>query len=141
MTNSTTESFPIADIQSIKFGAQTMILNQIDGTVNTWNIDNIYNYAFDESLELSDQLYKINSSLTIFPNPATNLVNVLFSSGQVTSITIDIIDVNGKQIQQIYQGMHDGEKTYHWNSSLAKGTYYCQIVTDRKVITRPIIIQ
>ena len=43
LTNSTTEVFPISDIQSIKFGTETMILNELDGTVNTWNIDDIDN--------------------------------------------------------------------------------------------------
>ena len=46
LTNTTTASFPISDIQSIKFGASSMILYKLDGTVTTWDIIDIDNYAF-----------------------------------------------------------------------------------------------
>ena len=46
LTNTTTATFPISDIQSIKFGASAMILYKLDGTVTSWNIVDIDNYAF-----------------------------------------------------------------------------------------------
>jgi hypothetical protein len=141
LKNSATESFPVSGIRSIKFGAETMVLNQLDGTVTIWNIEDIDKYAFDEDIGASDPLQADNSDVIVFPNPAANLVNIQFTSGQNTSLTIDIIDSNGKHIQQVYMGDHQGTHAYQWNSSVPKGVYYCRIATDSKVITKPIIIQ
>ena len=52
-----------------------------------------------------------------------------------------LIDVNGKHIQEVYRGAHQGQETYQWLSNSVKGTYYCRITTDKKVITKPVIIQ
>ena len=141
LTNSTTETFSVSGIQSIKFGAETMILNELDGTVTTWDIEDIDNYAFDGTANLSDELNMESSNLTVYPNPASNLVNLAFTTSQVTTVTIDVLDASGRVVEQIYQGEHQGEQTYTWNSNVKMGTYYCRINTGSKIITKPIIIQ
>jgi len=69
------------------------------------------------------------------------LVNIEFFGVQVGNIVIDIIDVNGKAIQEVYRGAHQGKQTYQWFSNSIKGTYYCRITMDHKTITKPVIIQ
>jgi hypothetical protein len=141
LTNTSIETFPISSIKSIKFGNSTMILNEINGTVTTWDISDINNYDFSSSLGLNDQMNIENSTLQLFPNPSSNLVNIQFSGVQVGNIVIDILDVNGKEIQEVYRGAHQGQQTHQWLSNSIKGTYYCRITTDTKVITKPVIIQ
>ncbi len=141
LTNSTTETFSVSGIQSIKFGAETMILNELDGTVTTWDIEDIDNYAFDGTANLSDELNIESSNLTVYPNPASNLVNLAFTTSKVTTVTIDVLDASGRVVEQVYQGEHQGEQTYKWNSHVKSGTYYCRINTGNKIITKPIIIQ
>ena len=141
LTNASIETFPISSIRSIKFGNSTMILNEFNGTVSTWNISDINNYDFSSSVGLNDQVNIENSTLQLFPNPSSNLVNIQFLGVQVGNILIDIIDVNGKQIQEVYRGAQEGQQTYQWFCNSVKGTYYCRITTDTKVITKPIIIQ
>jgi hypothetical protein len=141
LTNASIETFPISSIKSIKFGNSTMILNELNGTVTTWDISDINNYDFSSSAGLSDQMNIENSTLQLFPNPSSNLVNIQFSGVQVGNIVIDILDVNGKEIQEVYRGAHQGQQTHQWLSNSIKGTYYCRIATDTKVITKPVIIQ
>jgi len=141
LTNSSVESFPISNIQSLKFGESSMTLYELNGTITTWEISNINNYAFDGSASIGDELSIENSSLTIFPNPSSNLVNVQFTSTMSNDVTIDVIDLNGKVIETLFQGQHLGEQTYQWNSNVQAGVYYCRIVTQNKVITKPITIQ
>jgi hypothetical protein len=141
LNNSTIETFPIANIQSIKFGTSSMILNQSDGTVNTWNIQDINNYAFDGLTGVKDLITVSNSNLTIYPNPAIGLVNIQYTTGFNTFITIEIIDANGKPIQQVYQGEHNSSQLYTWDANVPKGIYYCRISTDNKSISKPIIIK
>jgi len=141
LNNSTVETFPIANIQSIKFGTSSMILNEFDGTVTTWNIQDINNYAFDNTSGIQDIIQSGKSDLSIFPNPSFGEVNIQFQSEETTSISIEIIDAYGNQIRKIYSGAHQGNKTYKWNENVPNGLYYCRIITDNKTITKPIILK
>jgi len=142
LNNTTVETFPITNIQSIKFGANSMILNEFDGTATTWNIQDINNYAFDSSLSGIKDVIDINkNSLTIFPNPSVGEVNIQFESEKTSFITIEIIDAKGNQIQNIFRGEHQGKETYKWNGNVPNGVYYCRILTEDKTITKPIIIK
>ena len=141
LTNNSTASFPITSIRSIKFSNSTMILNELNGTVTTWAIADINNYDFSSMVGLNDQATVENSSLQLFPNPSSNLVNIEFFGVQVGKIVIDIIDVNGKPIQEVYRGDHQGKQTYQWFSNSIKGIFYCRITMDHKTITKPVIIQ
>jgi hypothetical protein len=107
LDNATTETFAVASIQSIKFGVSTMILKEINGTVITWDITDITNYSFTSNAGLNDQVIVENSSLHLFPNPSSDLVNIQFFSAQLGNITVDIIDANGKQIQQVAYAHHE----------------------------------
>ncbi len=140
-TNSTTESFPISDIQSIKFGTSSMILNELNGSVTSWDIGHIDNYRFENTVGINNGTNTETIHLSVFPNPATRLVNIQFSSIMSTLISIDIVDAHGRIIQSIYQGKHQGKETYQWNSNVQNGTYYCRVITDNKTITKPVIIQ
>ena len=141
LNNSAIETFPIANIQSIKFGTSSMILNEFDGTVTTWNIQDINNYAFDGSSGIKDVIDINKGSLTIFPNPSVGEVNIQFESEKTTYITIEIIDAKGNQIQNIFRGEHQGKETYKWNGNVPNGVYYCRILTENKTISKPVIIK
>jgi hypothetical protein len=69
LNNSTTETFAIATIQSIKFGDSTMILKEINGTVTTWDITDIDNYDFSSGVGLNDQV----NPLKRYGFPATKI--------------------------------------------------------------------
>jgi hypothetical protein len=141
LNNSTIETIPIAIIQGIKFGTSSMILNEFDGTVTTWNIQDINNYAFDGSSGIKDLIDISNSSLMIFPNPSIGEVNIQFESAEISFITIEIIDASGNQILQVYHGKHQGKESYKWDGNVPNGVYYCRILSDNKTITKPIIIK
>ena len=118
-----------------------MILNEFDGTVTTWNIQDINNYAFDGSLGIKDLIDINKGSLTILPNPSIGEVNIQFESKKTSYITIEIIDANGNQIRQIFRGEHQGKEAYKWDGNVPNGIYYCRILTNNKTITKPIIIK
>lgn len=140
LLNNTTQSFPISNIKSIKFQSSLMILKENNGTTTSWDITNINNYSFISALGIEDNVFVEKTSLVIFPNPATNLVNIQFDSNLNSTIKIEIIDINGRIIDQIYKGEHQGDQIYKWNSNVQKGVYYCRLMTDYKTITKPIII-
>jgi len=141
LQDNTTETFAIAGIRSIKFGTSSMILNQLDGTVTTWNIEDIDNYAFDESTSLPTSAASSISAIQIYPNPASNLVNLKFEIKESSYITAEITDAQGRYVEQLFQGYVQGEQHYQWQSQVPKGVYYLRISTSQKLVTKPIIIQ
>ena len=142
LNNATINTFPIASIQSIKFGASTMILQEFNGTVSTWNISDINNYAFSPSgVGVDEHPSSFVNVLNIFPNPSSGVVNVQFQTEAMSNITVEIISGEGKKLHQMYAGNHEGLQTYTWNSNLSNGVYYCRILLDKKTITKPFIVK
>jgi len=145
LTNSNIESFQLEEIQSIKFETSSMVLYQFDGTTTSWDIESIDHYSFDGVTNLTEQSISIIQELIVFPNPSSDIINIKFVSNKTEFIAIDILDAKGKQIKKIYEGVHIGEKQFQWNATtrgnIAGGIYYCRISTDKKVITKPFIIQ
>lgn len=134
------EIFPISSINSIKFGASTMILNEIDGTVTTWNINDIVDYSFDDTLSLYELDLTYHNKLTIYPNPTKNLLTIDFYSNQSENINIEIVDALGRIVDLLYNGSNQGRTVYEWNVNVSNGTYYCKITTDTKLIVKPFIV-
>lgn len=95
----------------------------------------------DETADLLNEQKISNDSLNVFPNPALNKINIRFITNRPVDVIIDIIDANGLHVKQIYRGKHIGSQQYQWECDVQKGTYYCRILTDNNVLTKPIIIQ
>jgi hypothetical protein len=134
-------SFPIANIESIKFGVNTMTLKQNNGTTTTWNIQGqIAYYYFSPSAGIEESSTESDVSLNFFPNPCSGDLKIQFISEVNSIITIEILDSGGKRLFEVYSGSHQGIQTYQWNRNLANGVYYCRISTDKKTISKPFIV-
>jgi hypothetical protein len=51
------------------------------------------------------------------------------------------LDLNGKLVRSIFEGMHQGKQTYTWTKDLPSGMYLCRIVSKNKNISKPFLIQ
>jgi hypothetical protein len=145
LSNSNTETFAVADVRSIKFSPVDMVLTKFDGTVNTWNIADIDNYAFDVVTNVNEATLQITDELGIFPNPSSYQVQINYSSNRIEEIRIDVHDINGRLVEQLFQGNHKAETVLTWNakqnSMVQAGQYMIKITTSNKIITKPVIIQ
>ena len=145
LTNSNTETFAVADVQSIKFGTETMILNELDGTVNTWDIDDIENYAFDGVANIHESTTVTSDEVNVYPNPSSGLVHINYTSNLSGKITITVYDVNGRVIEELFNGVNQETTLVSWsakaNNMVQAGKYMVKITTPSKTITKPIIIQ
>lgn len=78
----------------------------------------------------------ISSNLSIYPNPANNLITV--SSNAVSNLSISISDVAGKKIIMQNLTNQNGEVNV---KNLVNGIYFLQVVKDNEIIkTEKIII-
>lgn len=145
LTNASTETFAVENIQSIKFGTETMILTELNGTVNTWDIDDIDNYAFDGVANINESTTITTDELNIYPNPSSNQVHVNYTSNRLGTVTIAVHDLNGRKIEDLFSGEHQDTTAVTWNaqqnSSVQAGKYLIKIALANKVITKPVIIQ
>lgn len=143
LTNGNTESFAVANIQSIKFGADDMSLYELNGITNVWNINDIDNYAFDGVANIEESMDVSTRNLSVFPNPSSDNVTINYVSNFSGKINISVIDMNGKQVEAIFSGEHKTETEIVWNAKQnnPSGKYLIKIVTENKVITKPINIQ
>ena len=140
LNNSNTETFALTEIRSIKFGTETMNLHSNNGDVITWNISDISSYSFEGPTGLSET-EGFPGKLELFPNPATNQMLISFSSAQSQHITIEILDLLGKKVRDIYSGNHSLHQSYPWQVDVPQGLYICRVSTKDGITTKSIIIK
>ncbi len=74
-------------------------------------------------------------SITIYPNPITNQLNILFKRKYDKEVYIEIIDNMGRTI---YSGKTNNEFHRIDVSFLKQGIYYLTIQTKKQIITKKI---
>lgn len=140
LNNSSAENFDLSEIRSIKFSAQTMNLYKNDGLNYTYNISDILNYRFEGVNQLNNSKQSIGK-LMISPNPTRDLTSISFSSNRSLKISVEILDLSGRFIQEVYSGLHVGTVEYSWQPNLEQGIYIVRIGSENGVINQLIIIQ
>jgi len=69
--------------------------------------------------------------LNIYPNPSKNIINLTVSSKDNEKVELSILNLEGKKITSVYQYIHKGTKTLHFNiSHLPAGNYFVKIEND-----------
>jgi len=145
LSNSSTESFAISDIQSIKFDSANMMLYELNGTVNTWAINDIDNYAFDGVSNIKETTTIKVDDLKVYPNPSSNQVHINYISSRSEGISIHVYDISGRLIETLFDGKHHNKTEVTWHAkqqeALPAGKYLIKITTESKVISKSVIIQ
>lgn len=141
LTGGTSEIFPISNVRSLKFESCEIIVYAMDGVANSFNIEDIDNYTFYGIANLDDIKSNENFTLNIFPNPASDFVNITFINNEPIKISIDVIDSKGQIISEIFNGIHNGEHTYLWDKIPSNGSYFVRIKNNKDMLTKKIIIK
>lgn len=81
--------------------------------------------------------------LTLYPNPARNIVNIVIGGAEVNNINIEIYTALGEQLppQQDYQTTTTGNTCIVNTATLKKGLYFVNITTDSFSVTRTLVIE
>lgn len=82
-------------------------------------------------------------TLETFPNPSTGPVNVEFASEKGQMITLEVIDMNGRIVETMFQQVANAGQEYRLNfegTSLPRGIYITKLTTDSEVVINKVLI-
>ncbi len=89
-----------------------------------------------------DELNLIGASLQVFPNPASNYINLEFNLEHSKQLTISVLNVLGQAIYNQGQGNYaEGKNNVQLNlSDIAAGIYFINVSDGINSIQKPLII-
>jgi len=82
------------------------------------------------------------SKFTMFPNPATDITSINFELTSGSDVQVSVLNVSGQEVAATTAGtLNAGENTVDVDvSSLSKGVYYVQLITDFGTFTKPLTV-
>lgn len=85
----------------------------------------------------------ITSDLNVYPNPATDLLNVSLLLQQKSTVRIALNDLNGREVAVIHSGeLQPGENTIQYSTAeLASGLYLMTVTDESGKLVQKISIQ
>lgn len=87
--------------------------------------------------DITDQ----KNRLRIYPNPASNYINLQFLGKSLTAVNIQLYSFTGQHIDQVYQGANTGDIYYNC-AHLENGIYLIQMKTESgKVFTQKLMVK
>lgn len=120
-----------------KMKAIVMMLDNATGRVM-----NSYGFNIGAGLSVNNVNSDVNG-VTIYPNPAANDVNVMFSLEKATEVSVAVIDVTGRVVANVAAHSYNaGDNNVAINvANLASGIYTVRIATAESTITRQLSVQ
>jgi hypothetical protein len=79
----------------------------------------------------------VNNSVQVYPNPFSEQTAFSFALDNVSEVTLDILDLNGRPVKRLVSGkLPSGKQTLYWdgssenNGSISAGVYYYRFVQN-----------
>lgn len=94
-TDATNDPIELPEIKDLTFSAGTMHINLMDGTVRTFTLEAVKNLLFTSGTTPLTQL-PAAGSMTIFPNPATDFINI--EALPANSAQIEVYSMSGHRV-------------------------------------------
>ncbi|SFT76606.1 Por secretion system C-terminal sorting domain-containing protein [Lishizhenia tianjinensis] len=137
--------------EPVRFGmAQSVEQGTVLGIDPTSVAGDIYNLTDPEAIKVRllesavgvDEV-EANFNLSVYPNPATDNVNIDFTLATQTDVTVNVTDISGKVVYTNAVGnLGAGEHTTVLSTSeLTNGVYFCNFVAGESVITKKLVVK
>lgn len=105
------------------------------------------NVSFEEgtvtSVDGMNLKFPDNKLYPVFPNPARDNIVLGFSLNNVTNISLELIDINGRMVKSIIQNDHYPPGLHQIKANvgdLPPGTYYARLTGKNFVIAKPVSV-
>lgn len=109
---------------------------------NTFNTFKTWVAEIENGGTVSTQPTPSAKSISVYPNPTYDLITIDFEADQDGIITIEIIDLHGRVIRQLYKDTpRPGENRLTFNrGALTAGTYIVSIQSNTKILKHETIV-
>ena len=138
-------SFIVADGQSL---SEISIVNELGTTLNfsqeAWEGNDVIVY-FGDFVNSTDFVKKEDQNLLkVFPNPVKKNLNIEFEVPQAGHFQIDLIDINGKKVANLFNdtllhGKHNLQKSFS-TDTFSKGVYFVVMQNKSGIIGRAKVV-
>ena len=117
-----------------KFYIPSGMAIDVDGTIFVADSGN--NRIRKITNSLSTPNFQLENQVSLYPNPASTLINIELVD--ITATRVTILDMNGKILQS--ENIFDNKTTINI-SKLVSGIYFLQITTDKGKVSKKIVKQ
>lgn len=129
-------SFNLSTIKSLTFDGSNVTVNKKDATASSFDRSNVQYINFGVNTDIAPINGAENSKLTLFPNPAKDVLNVEISNAEFKATLIEIVGIDGKVALRTVLNNTKNSITL---STLSKGIYLLRsingtITTNQKFI-------
>jgi hypothetical protein len=116
--------------------------NTSSGFKAIWSSDGDYP-AFMKNVEartITSDAATATSPISIYPNPANEMVTIGFDVQQEGAAKVTVYDAAGRETVVLNESLAVGQHSIHFNASaLASGIYFCKVVTAGNVQVEKLI--
>lgn len=96
----------------------------------------------DQSVLPVTDIESLGATVSIFPNPARQLLNIAVDTEKGSQVAIELFSLDGKQIISRQERLHPGAQQFHIDvADLPGGFYLVRLQTDVGATTQKIIIE
>ncbi|MCW3787383.1 T9SS type A sorting domain-containing protein [Plebeiibacterium sediminum] len=102
---------------------------------------NLYPALIPTALSVQSNEYAANTTLSLYPNPATSTVNILFDIPVASKVELVLFNQNGTRVKTLVsENKVAGENAIDWPiNDLPSGVYLLQISTAQTKITQKLV--
>ena len=109
----------------------------IDGE-GGWTGSHRFNIDINDSMPVSNEEVKNKYELEIFPNPASNVINVQYNGWTNANLKVDLLNIHG---QQIGLSKTASERLFQINTSnISSGIYLLRVQSEEGIYTEKVTI-
>lgn len=86
----------------------------------------------------------VHDGLDVFPNPASDIINVSFYLYEMTSVSAEIFDINGRLVKQTTtENLHPGRHELKFNAhgDMEAGVYFIRLNDGKNVYSKKVVIK
>ena len=138
----------IASIGAYTLDNGTLIrqtIGQSYGTTSDYSNDIRFNPGFQQPLFRVETIHStININISVFPNPASEYINLSYTLDAKSVVSMKLINLNGQAVAELLnenQSSGTQSNTLKLPQGLDKGVYFLQATINNQQIVRKILVQ
>lgn len=141
LVNGESEATAVEEIDKITIQGAWLKFHLVNSEMINYHLGSVIRYEFDFTSGITDQPADNLSDLLLFPNPAVQSVTVSFSLIEATDVELQLLDLQGRQINVkqagiLPTGKHQLEIS---NPQSAAGYYLLQVTTASGTQVKPVL--